>query len=282
MIPRTIEAFGTRVHYFEAGTGEPLVLLHGIGASAGDFTQNVPALAAHYRVLVPDLVGFAGTAPPPPPATRSIEEQVAFLFAFLDALQLDRVRLLGWSLGGAIALRALLQSPQRFGRTLLIGPAGLGAEVHPIFRLVYLPIVGELLTLPNLLTATVNYRLLYTQRRGVVSREFLRRAVEAARPPWHQQTTLGLVRHHRALYRGQRDLDVHEQLASLRTPLHIVWGRHDCILPAWHGERAVRIQPTIELTIFDDCGHMPFLEDRERFDRLAVEYLARRISPPVA
>lgn len=267
-----LDVMGVPVHVLEGGSGEPLVLLHGIGASAGDFAANLDYLSQHFHVYAPDIPGFGQTPPPADYYPTSIDKLEAFLFAFLDRLGLQKVKLIGWSLGGAIALAALLRAPDRFSRVMVVGSAGLGAEVHFIFRLLYLWPFGELLTLPNRLTMWVNYKFLYTHNHAAVSPEFLERARQAAQRPWHKKTTLSIVRRHHALTRGQKEIDVHARLAEVKVPLHLVWGAEDRIIPAWHGERAKKLAGNAEYTVFENCGHMPFLEEKERFHALALKF----------
>lgn len=113
--PRFVETTEGRVAYHEAGEGEPaLVLLHGFSGHRDDFLGILPALAEHRRVLALDLRGHGDSEPGPGASGWSFEQLVNDLIAFLDALGLDRVDLLGHSVGGFVALRAALRAPRRF------------------------------------------------------------------------------------------------------------------------------------------------------------------------
>ncbi len=273
MQSKTIPAYGTNVHFLDGGHGEPLLLIHGIGESAYSWSANSDVLAEKFHVIVPDLVGWAYT-PPSREHSYSADSLGDFILAFMVALGLAQTNVVGWSLGGAATLNAVLKAPQRFTRLMLVDPAGLGVEVHPIFRAIGVPVLGELLTLPNMLTLIVNYRVLYTQRHRAVTDAFLKQALQAVRQPWHQQSVLKTVRVNRALQEGQKRVDVHERVRELTMPVQMVWGRQDKIIPAWHGERALKAMPNAQLTIYDDCGHMPFLEHADEFNALALKFFS--------
>ena len=116
-----------RVHYYVRGpvNGTPLVLIHGLGGRSEDWVQMSPALVqAGYRIYTPDLPGF-GQSEQPADATYSIPEQAATVVSFLDAMELKKVDLVGWSMGGWIVQRVAIAHPDRIRRLILIDSAGL-------------------------------------------------------------------------------------------------------------------------------------------------------------
>ena len=100
---RTLETDCGRVSTFEAGTGEPIVLLHGLGATKQEFLPTVPALAPGFRTIAIDLPGF-GDSDKPFPAAYDARFFARWVRALLDAIELDRTHLLGHSMGGRVAL----------------------------------------------------------------------------------------------------------------------------------------------------------------------------------
>ncbi|MCA9691008.1 MAG: alpha/beta fold hydrolase [Nannocystaceae bacterium] len=268
---KTIRAYGTNVRYLEAGHGPPLVLIHGIGESASCWSANLEALAAHFHIYAPDVVGW-GRTPPSDQHDYTMASYARFNLAFMDAIGLARANIIGWSLGGASALWAALAEPDRFERVMLIDSAGLGAEVHWLFRVLQVPGLGELVLAPHTAAAYLRYKYLFTRQRATVTREYLDEAIRDTRYAWHRQTVFRTLRAHSPLWRGQRDIDVHERLHELPMPVHILWGREDAVIPCKHGERAVTRLQQGELTIFEDCGHMPMLEYQQRFNELAIRF----------
>ncbi len=95
----------------------------------------------------------------------------------------NKANVAAWSLGGASTLKAMLKAPERFERVMLIASAGLGTEVHWIFRLLAIPLVGELGLMPNWLTMFVVYRLLYARRQRAVTRQFMANACKPRDSP---------------------------------------------------------------------------------------------------
>lgn len=106
------------LHVRQYGQGEPLLLVHGLGSSGDDWAFQLPALATRYRLIVPDLPG-AGRSPKPP-GRYSIAQFATTLWQLLDQLGHERVHLVGFSLGGAVALEMALQRPDAARRLVLI------------------------------------------------------------------------------------------------------------------------------------------------------------------
>lgn len=102
----------------EHGHGEALVLIHGLGSSGDDWAFQAPAFAPHFRTILPDLPGSGRS--PPPAGAYSIEGFAADLWRMLDRRGIARAHLLGFSLGGAVALEMALQRPDRAGRLVMI------------------------------------------------------------------------------------------------------------------------------------------------------------------
>ena len=114
-----MDAGGLRVHIAEAGSGDPLVMQHGWPQHWLAWSKLIPRLAESYRVICPDLRGLGWTDAPP---TGYEKEQLASdLLALLDALELERVRLVGHDWGGFAAFLACLRAPERFERFCCLG-----------------------------------------------------------------------------------------------------------------------------------------------------------------
>ncbi len=134
------------LHYEVAGDGEPLVLLHGLGGSIEDWEYQIPHFARRYRVYAPDLRGFGNT----PRGRRkiSIPQLAADVRAFVDAMGLQRFKLMGHSMGGAVAQEFTLAQPQRIERLVIANsvptfqPESRRHYVEFIYRLVVMGLLG--------------------------------------------------------------------------------------------------------------------------------------------
>jgi pimeloyl-ACP methyl ester carboxylesterase len=122
-----VELPGLRMHVAEAGAGEPLVLLHGFPQHWWGWRKVLPALAAHHRVVAPDLRGAGWTDAPPRGYTE--DQLVADVVALLDALGLDRVGLAGLDIGGILGFRVCLARPERVSRFVCLG----APHPYPVF-----------------------------------------------------------------------------------------------------------------------------------------------------
>jgi pimeloyl-ACP methyl ester carboxylesterase len=120
---RNVEVEGLPIRYLTAGTGPPLVLLHGAGDNALDWQWVMPALAATHRVYAPDLPGSPDSARPAADYSPAFFER--FVAAFIDALDIGRATFVGNSLGGLAALRLALSAPARVTALVLVNSAGL-------------------------------------------------------------------------------------------------------------------------------------------------------------
>jgi 3-oxoadipate enol-lactonase len=109
---------GRALHYLERGRGEPLILIHGLGSSGADWALQAPSLEGQFRLIVPDLPGCGHSAAPRDPA--SIEGFARALWALCDHLKLERLNVVGFSMGGAVGLEMALQRPEAVTRLGLI------------------------------------------------------------------------------------------------------------------------------------------------------------------
>ncbi len=130
-IGRTVQAGAIRTNVHDVGEGAPVVLIHGSGPGVtawANWRTVIPALSTHRRVVAPDMVGFGFTERPSDIAYGR-EAWVAHLVDLLDAMELDRIDLVGNSFGGALSLAFAIRFPQRVRRLILMGAAGVEFEV---------------------------------------------------------------------------------------------------------------------------------------------------------
>src|SRR5271168_1193742 len=149
-----IELHGRRVIYRVAGSGPPIVLIHGMLNSSSHWRAVALNLANDYTVIAPDLIGHGDSAAPR--GDYSLGAHAASIRDLLAAIGVDRATIAGHSLGGGVAMQFFYQFPQRVERLVLISSGGLGHEVSPMLRTAALPGVSALLSLtiqPRLLAA---------------------------------------------------------------------------------------------------------------------------------
>src|SRR6266550_137128 len=140
-----IELHGHRVIYRIAGSGPPVVLVHGMVNSSRHWEQVALRLAEDYTVVAPDLIGHGDSATPR--GDYSLGAHAASIRDLLAAIGIDRATLVGHSLGGGVAMQFFYQFPQRTERLVLISSGGLGHEVSPLLRTAAIPGISGLLAL---------------------------------------------------------------------------------------------------------------------------------------
>jgi pimeloyl-ACP methyl ester carboxylesterase len=163
---RHITIHGHEVGYRMAGSGPAVVLVHGLAGSSTTWQEVMPALADHFTVLAPDLLGHGDSAKPR--GDYSLGAHASGLRDLMVALGIERATFVGHSLGGGVALQLAYQFPERCERLVLVASGGLGKEVNSLLRAVSLP--GSELVMPVLLSGQMHSVL------DAINRWFGRRA----------------------------------------------------------------------------------------------------------
>jgi pimeloyl-ACP methyl ester carboxylesterase len=272
-----IEVDGLPTRYLTAGTGPPLVLLHGAGDNALDWRWVMPALSATHLVYAPDLPGSPDSARPAADYSPGFFER--FVAGFLDALDIERAAMVGNSLGGLIALRLALSEPARVTALVLVDSAGLGRAVNPVFTSVNVPGLSEA-AMPLWRTPIGAYQrawgraALLFARPGSVPREWLVEQRRLALSPGYLEAHLTALRA-QVSPGGQREVLV-DQLSLLKMPTLVVWGARDRVFPESQARDAAAHLHEGSLAVIPDCGHMPHVECPDLFVAALDEFFGER------
>ena len=243
-----------RVHYFVGGSGQPLVLVHGLGGRAVNFALLMPALARRHRVYALDLLGYGDSDRPD--LDYSVTLETGILQQFLDSQGLTRTDLVGWSMGGWISLTFTTQSPERVRRLILLDSAGM--KFTPSFDLGLLTpsSMADMRQLAKLLTPRSAHAPEF------VLRDLLRYLRNEA--PVIQRT----VAH---METGGEFMD--GNLDAVTMPVLIVWGKEDALTPLAIGAEMHRQMPQSILKVLDGCGHIAPVECHDRVLREMQRFL---------
>ncbi|HWB72242.1 MAG TPA: alpha/beta fold hydrolase [Egibacteraceae bacterium] len=277
VLERTVQVDGLATRYLAAGSGAPLLLLHGLAEDGSDWRAIMPALGRHRRVYAPDLPGLAGGVDPL--GDYSSTALARLVARFLDAVDVRRAAVVGNSLGGLVALRLALSEPARVSALGLVAPVGLGPEVSPFLRAAALPGVGEGWTLWGTTPLGARQRawsralLLFHDPRRVPP-AWLRTQTRLARRPGFLEASLAALRAHVDL-RGQKEV-LAEQLGRLDAPTLVLWGQHDRVLPVTQGQQAVARLGDGALALIPACGHLPQVERPEQVAQRLADFLLDR------
>jgi pimeloyl-ACP methyl ester carboxylesterase len=270
-----IELHGRRVIYRVAGSGPPVVLIHGMLNSSSHWRSVALDLASDHTVIAPDLIGHGDSAAPR--GDYSLGAHASSIRDLLAAIGIDRASIVGHSLGGGVAMQFFYQFPQRTERLVLISSGGLGHEVSPMLRTAALPGVSALLSL------TIHQRLtggLRNTGRRLSQREvrlgvYMQALARALRPLENGEARQAFLQTLRAV------IDVHGQRVSAtdrlylleRMPTMIVWGERDNTIPLQHGREAHEAIPHSYFKTLEKAAHFPHLEDPEGLSDALREFI---------
>ncbi len=271
-----IELHGRRVIYRVAGSGPPVVLIHGMLNSSSHWRRVALELASDYTVIAPDLIGHGDSAAPR--GDYSLGAHAASIRDLLAAIGIDRATIVGHSLGGGVAMQFFYQFPQRVERLVLISSGGLGREVKGTLRSAALPGVSPLLAMtirPRLLggLALAGARL---RERGAEWGVYLQAAARAMRPLQSADARQAFLHTLRSVIdvRGQR-VSATDRLYLLEAlPTLIVWGERDNTIPLAHGREAHEAIPHSSFRTLPRAAHFPHLDDPEGLSEVLREFLA--------
>src|SRR3954452_600622 len=254
---RTLDTDCGRMSTFEAGPAgaEPIVMLHGLGATKAEFLPTVPALAPGFRTIAVDLPGFGDSAKPFP-ARYDAAMFARWVGALLDALGLDRVHLLGHSMGGRVALEVGMRHPDRIDRLVLMTPsmAWLSQPNWAKSLRLVRPELGIIQPAPKNFVEGIVKRVVPGSDSHFVAPaldEFLRSYL----------TPRGRV----AFYAAARNIALENPtefwagLEALSPESLFIWGRRDGLVPIGFA-RHVRDRLPAARHCELDCGHVPQLE----------------------
>lgn len=257
-IPRQeIEVFGIKTSFRSAGqSNNPLVvLLHGTVSSSDAYREVMHELSGEFWLIAPDLPGFGLSGDTEP---YTLPHLVEWLASFRELLNLPEMMLVGHSFGGALAASYTISYPEDVSRLLLIAPAILASELLPdsLKRLglsLGLVDLGAALAQSPSLLENQTERPFYDPD-TIDESVWPRRLVEV-----DQSRAAGGV------LRALAFQDMTPELHKITQAVCIIWGENDPVLPVTHGEQIANYLPDVQLEIWDKCGHVPQMEDQQRF-----------------
>ena len=258
-----------KVRYIAAGHGPPLVLVHGLGATLSVSNKNITALAQDHAVFALDLPGH-GRSEKPEDIAYDPASGARFLVRFMDALGIDVATLVGNSGGGLVAALCALAYPERVDRLVLVDPAGLGRSISWFLRVSSVPVLGEVINNPPIVTRRNLVKSIFYEYRPVLD-DVIDEVIEARNLPETKRAVLKAVRATIGVGGVRSGLLVLDRLATLRRPPLIVWGREDRIVPVRHAEQAARVLPDARVHVIERCGHWPQLERPDEFNAVMLE-----------
>ncbi len=227
------------VAYDVAGSGAPIILIHGLSGSSRWWARNVIPLARQFHVHVLDLLGFGASRGGGP---FVLSEAAAYVAAWMDQVGLERANLIGHSMGGFIAADLAAGFPERVDRLVLVDAAVLPFDATHLRR-------------PRGMVAAAR-RLPFSFMPVLATDAFRAGPVTLAKAA-------------RELLRT----DITPKLALITQPTLVVWGEWDTIVPPAVGQQLARALPNGRLATVPRAGHNPMWDRPDEFNELVADFL---------
>jgi pimeloyl-ACP methyl ester carboxylesterase len=266
-----------QLNHRRSGTGEPLVLMHGIGSRWQMWEPVMGRLAEQHDVIAVDLPGFGASPMPPPGTPPGIDSLVALVSEFLGQLGVERPHVAGNSMGGLLALEMANRGLARSATAL--SPAGFASRAEMTYGRVSLWLSVRLARRTARYSETL-FATAFGRKLGLnllVARPERLTAAEAAdnigalaEAPWFDATLPALRAYE---FPGAEAVEV---------PVTVAWGAKDRLLWPRQARRAARAIPRARVLLLDGCGHVPTWDDPEQVARVLLEGAAQPDSSPVA
>jgi pimeloyl-ACP methyl ester carboxylesterase len=258
---KTIQIFGQRIVYYEAGRGKTLVLLANLGWDSHMWAQNLPALARNYHVIAVDLIGTGGSAKPH--IDYKMDTWTDFIAEFLRVKGIRRATIMGAVMGGALAVQFALDHPEMSeGLVCAASNSGPGHDAAKQSAGGGWP---SLAGVKRGLMAALHDKSLVTDELVRSRFEYRLRADDGYTIERH-------LSDHRAPYSVQ-------ELSGIRVPALFVWCRQDQITPLKWGEDFAAAVPGANLAVIDGCGHLANLEKPVEFNQAIINFLEKQRVP---
>lgn len=266
---------GYRRAFLAAGHGPPLLLIHGIGDSSSTWLPVMESFAADYTVIAPDLLGHGLSDKPR--ADYSVAAYANGMRDLLSVLEIDRVTVVGHSLGGGVAAQFAYTFPERCERLVLVGTGGIARSVSVLLRFAAAPNVD--LLMPTFGSPVFKFgarvaahvlRFLGTDL-GRDTEEILK--VFDSLPDSSARRAILRTLRSGVDWRGQVITMLDRAYLTEGMPTMLLWGAHDAIIPVEQAYLAAAAMPGSRLEIFEDAGHFPHHSDPDRFTAVVRGFL---------
>jgi pimeloyl-ACP methyl ester carboxylesterase len=241
--------------YVDEGEGQVLMLLHGLFGALSNWEAVVAYYSKHFRVIIPMLPIYEM-----PIKEAGLSGLREFVERFVDMMKLEKMMIMGNSLGGHVGILYTLQNPSKVTKLVLTGSSGLFENT-----------MGG--SYPR--RGSYDYireRVAYTfYDPNVASKELVDEVFE---------TTKSIPKCMRivAIAKSAQRNNLALELQKIKVPTLLVWGLNDTITPPMVGHEFNRLIPNSELKFIDKCCHAPMMEHPEKFNKMAEDFLVRPIT----
>jgi pimeloyl-ACP methyl ester carboxylesterase len=269
----TVEVEGRTINYVDVGEGDetPVLLVHGLAGQWQNWLENIPRIAQERRVLALDLPGHGLSDLPR--EKISIQGYGRTVDGFLEALGVERVAVVGNSMGGFVSSELTIQFPQRVERLVLVSAAGISNA--SFYRAPALTI-GRVASALTAVTAA--------RHRSLAARPITRHLAIAlvARHPSRLKADLvweGLMKgagkeSFQDALRANLEYDFRDRIPDIEVPTLVVWGEKDSVISVQDADEFERLIDDARKVVMEDTGHVPMIERPSAFNDLLMKFLS--------
>lgn len=262
-IAKDATVFGYRIHYLEAGRGDPVILLHGTGGEGARWMPTIKALAANFRIISLDQIGFGQSDKPL--TTYHSGVFAGFLAGFMKAIGVPRATIIGQSMGAGVALHLAIHHPHMVERLVLVNggnyrTASDPPPVPPNWHDRQIANAGTLEESREYLQKLYYHHAFVTDE--LVEQNLILRLKSAYTIETMQTANargLGAV--------------TEEEVRGINVPTLLVWGTNDRLSPVANADKLNAAIKNSRKVLIDRAGHYPFLEQAEKFNQIVLEFL---------
>ena len=260
-----------------AGSGPAILLIHGIGDNSTTWNVIHAKLAQRFTVIAPDLLGHGKSDKPR--ADYSVAAYANGMRDLLSVLDIERVTIVGHSLGGGVAMQFAYQFPHLVERLILVSAGGVTKDINFVLRLASLPMGSEalaVLRLPLVLPAVqIAGRIVGKSIGTTALGHDLPNMLRVLNDLPERTASAAFSRTLRAVvdWRGQIVTMLDRCYLTEAIPVQIIWGTKDAVVPVRHARMAHAAMPGSRLEVFEGSGHFPFHHDPARFIEIVERFI---------
>ena len=266
---KNINVCNTEIELLTGGSGDPLLILHGTDGSLG-WLNYAKELSKHFTVYIPSHPGFGNSEKPE--WIQTITDLTFFYSWLIEELQLENCNVMGFSIGGWVTAELLSVSPNLFNKAILVDSAGIKPQNEDIVDIF-------------LLTPQEVAQLMVQNASNVPEFEKVFGNTEAPSGTYYITGSTG---NHNPQYIADKnretavrlcwkpymfDPKLQHTLNRVNTPVQIIWGKNDAIIPPECAELFKKAIPNSKVNMINNCGHLPHMEQTSDFVKLVKNFL---------
>jgi 2-hydroxymuconate-semialdehyde hydrolase len=266
-IGKSVVAAGIKTNYLEAGSGDPVILIHGSGPGVTAYANwrlSIPVLAQKYRVLAPDIAGF-GYTERKPDQVYNLDFWVRHLTEWMDAVGVKKAKFVGNSFGGALTLALTARHPERVEKFVLMGAAGVEFELTPGLNAVW----GYQPSLESMREAVKSF----AYDTSFITEDLVKSRYEASvRPGYHESYAKIFAEPRQPIIKALATPEA--DIRKIMQPALVIHGRDDRIVPLSNSIKLNGLIQKSDLHVFGQCGHWTQIEKKDQFVKLVMDFFA--------